>query len=128
MLISSGEWSQVEQGLIERAELLNLVLKDIYGPQELIRQGVIPPEIIYSHPGFLRQCKGITMPGEHCLTLHAADMVRGPDGNMIIIGDRTQAPSGAGYALENRTVLSRVMPSLFRDSHVHRLALFFPIA
>ncbi|MEM5536122.1 circularly permuted type 2 ATP-grasp protein [Neptuniibacter pectenicola] len=125
MLISSGEWSQVEQGLIERAELLNLVLKDIYGPQELIRQGVIPPEIIYSHPGFLRQCKGITMPGEHCLTLHAADMVRGPDGNMIIIGDRTQAPSGAGYALENRTVLSRVMPSLFRDSHVHRLALFF---
>lgn len=125
MLISSDEWSLIEQGLIERAELLNLVLKDIYGPQELIRQGIIPPEVIYSHPGFLRQCKGITMPGEHSLILHATDMTRGPDGNMIIIGDRTQAPSGAGYALENRTVLSRVIPSLFRDSQVHRLALFF---
>lgn len=125
MLISSDEWSQVEAGLIERAELLDFVLKDIYGPRELIRQGIIPPEIIYNHPGFLRQCQDIRLPAEHQLTMHAADMVRGPDGKIVIIGDRTQAPSGAGYALENRTVLSRVMPSLFRDSQVHRLALFF---
>lgn len=125
MLISSDEWSQVESGLIERAELLDLILKDLYGPRELIRQGIIPPEVIYHHPGFLRQCQGIQMPAEHLLTMHAVDMVRGPDGKIVIIGDRTQAPSGAGYALENRTVLSRVMPSLFRDSQVHRLALFF---
>src|SRR4029077_3434714 len=61
----------------------------------------------------------------HYLPLYAADLVRTPDGQMRVIGDRTQAPSGAGYALENRTVLSRVVPSLYRDSHVHRLALFF---
>lgn len=125
MLISSDEWSQIEAGLVERSELLDLVLKDIYGPRELIRQSIIPPEIIYHHPGFLRQCQDICLPSEHQLTLHAVDMIRGPDGRMIVTGDRTQAPSGAGYALENRTVLSRVMPSLFRDSQVHRLALFF---
>lgn len=125
MLIPSDDWGDIESGLIERADLLNLVLKDIYGPRDLIRQSIIPPEIIYGHPGFLRQCQGITVPGEHQLTMHAADMVRGPDGKIVIIGDRTQAPSGAGYALENRTVLSRVMPSIFRDSQVHRLALFF---
>ncbi len=125
MLIPSDDWGRIESGLIERAELLNLLLKDIYGPRDLIKHSIIPPEIIYGHPGFLRQCQGISIPGEHQLTMHAADMVRGPDGKIVIIGDRTQAPSGAGYALENRTVLSRVMPSIFRDSQVHRLALFF---
>lgn len=125
MLIPSDEWGVIEAALTERAELLDLVLKDIYGPRELIRQGVIPPEIIYNHPGFLRQCQNIKLPGEHQLTLHAADMVRNADGQIVIIGDRTQSPSGAGYALENRTVLSRVIPSLFRDSQVHRLSLFF---
>ena len=125
MLISSDEWSQVEAGLIERSELFDLVLKDLYGPRELIRQSIIPPEIIYHHPGFLRQCQDIRLPTEFQLTMHAVDMLRGPNGKVVIIGDRTQAPSGAGYALENRTVLSRVMPSLFRDSQVHRLALFF---
>ena len=125
MLISSDEWSHIEAGLIERAELLNLVLKDLYGPRELIRQGIIPPEIIYQHAGFLRQCHGMEFPSDLWLTMHAVDMVRGPDGNIVVIGDRTQAPSGSGYALENRTVLSRVMPSLFRDSQVHRLALYF---
>lgn len=125
MLIGSDEWSQIEAGLVERAELLDLVLKDIYGPRELIRQSIIPPEVIYHHPGFLRQCQDIRLPSEHQLTMHAVDMIRGPDGKMIITGDRTQVPSGAGYALENRTVLSRVMPSVFRDSQVHRLALFF---
>lgn len=125
MLIPSDEWAAIETGLIERAELLNLILKDIYGPRELISQSIIPPEIIYNHPGFLRQCQGIQLPGEHQLILHAADMVRNANGEIVIIGDRTQSPSGAGYALENRTVLSRVVPSLFRDSKVHRLSLFF---
>ncbi|MDN2659793.1 circularly permuted type 2 ATP-grasp protein [Neptunomonas phycophila] len=125
MVIGSEEWNDIEAGLIERSELFDLILKDIYGPRELIRQGIIPAEIIYGHPGFLRQCHDITMPGSHNLILHAADMVRDQNGKMCIIGDRTQAPSGAGYALENRTVLSRILPSLFRDSQVHRLSLFF---
>ncbi len=124
-VISSEEWGTIESGLLERAELFNLLLKDLYGPRDLIKHGVLPPELIYSHPGFIRSCYGIHTPGNHELILHAVDMVRGPDGKMCVLTDRTQAPSGAGYALENRTVMSRVLPSLFRDSHVHRLALFF---
>lgn len=125
LLIESEEWNSIESSLIERSELLDLVLQDIYGPRDLIRHGVIPPELLFSHAGFLRQCHGIKLPSEHQLILHSVDMVRDTDGQMCVIGDRTQAPSGAGYALENRTVMSRVLPSLFRDSHVHRLSMFF---
>ncbi|WP_372597657.1 circularly permuted type 2 ATP-grasp protein [Amphritea sp.] len=124
-LISSEEWAGIEAGLQERAELLDLLLKDIYGNRDLIRLGILPPELLYSHGGFLRACDGLALPGEHQLVMHATDMVRDHTGRMQVIGDRTQAPSGAGYALENRTVMSRVLPSLFRDSHVHRLSLFF---
>ncbi|MDO6565340.1 circularly permuted type 2 ATP-grasp protein [Amphritea sp. 1_MG-2023] len=124
-LIASEEWASIESGLQERAELLDLVLKDLYGSRDLIRHGVLPPELLFSHGGFLRACDGLSLPGEHQLVMHATDMVRDHRGQMQVIGDRTQAPSGAGYALENRTVMSRVMPSLFRDSHVHRLSIFF---
>jgi uncharacterized circularly permuted ATP-grasp superfamily protein/uncharacterized alpha-E superfamily protein len=125
LLLESEEWSLIESGLSERAELLDLLLKDIYGPRELLRCGILPPELLYSHSGFLRPCQDIRLQGDHQLILHSADMIRGPDGKMVVIGDRTQTPSGAGYALENRTVMRRVFPSLFRDSHVHRLSLFF---
>lgn len=124
-LISSEQWGVIESGLLERAELFNAILKDIYGPRELIRNGVIPPEALFSHSGFLRPCQGIVTPGEQELILHAVDMVRDADGEMCALTDRTQAPSGMGYALENRTVMSRVLPSLFRESQVHRLATFF---
>ena len=124
-LLESEEWGRIEAGLVERAELLDLVLKDVYGPRELIRHGILPPELVFAHPGFLRQCQGLNLPGDHQLILYAADMVRDLDGTLHVIGDRAQAPSGAGYALENRTVMSRVLPSLFRDSHVHRLSGFF---
>ena len=125
LLLRSEEWATIESGLQERAELLNLVLKDIYGERQLLRHGIIPPEIIFSHAGFLRPCQGLALAGEHQLIQYAADMVRSADGSMRIVADRSQAPSGAGYALENRTVMSRVFPSLFRDSHVHRLSLYF---
>ncbi len=124
-LISSEEWGTIEGGLLERSELFNLLLKDIYGQRHLMRQGVIPPEALYAHRGFLRACHGLQVPGEHQLILQAVDLIRGDDGNMCALTDRTQCPSGAGYALENRTVMSRVFPSLFRSSQVHRLAGFF---
>ncbi len=124
-MLTSEEWGNIESGLLERSELLNLLLTDIYGPREIIKYGLVPPELIFSHKGFLRPCHDAKLPGEHQLILHAVDMVRNADGDMCVISDRTQAPSGAGYALENRTVMSRIFPSLFRDSHVHRLALFF---
>ena len=125
LLIGSEEWSRIEAGLSERAELFNLILQDLYGPRELIRSRILPPELILSHNGFLRACQGMSIPGEQQLILHAADMVRAPGGQFQVVADRTQAPSGAGYALENRMVMSRILPSLMRDSQVHRLALFF---
>ncbi|MGH7789168.1 MAG: circularly permuted type 2 ATP-grasp protein, partial [Candidatus Binatia bacterium] len=125
VLLTSPEWQTIEQGLAQRAELLELILADLYGPHQLVRRGLIPAEVIYAHPGFGRPCVGVPPPRGRHLPLYAADLARQPDGSFCVIGDRTQAPSGAGYALENRTVLSRILPSIFRDSHVHRLPLFF---
>ena len=124
-IIGSEDWAGIEAGLLERAELFNLILRDFYGERSLIHKGVLPPQALFSHGGFLRACQGIQLPGEHELILHAVDMVRQQDGRMCVISDRTQVPTGAGYVLENRTVMSRVFPSLFRDSHVHRIASFF---
>ncbi|HEX9179877.1 MAG TPA: circularly permuted type 2 ATP-grasp protein, partial [Burkholderiales bacterium] len=125
LLISSSEWAEIETGLAQRAELLNLILADLYGPRTLIRNGLLPADLVYTHPGYLRSCvtgAGMAPPR---LILYAADLARAPDGGIWVFNDRTQAPSGAGYALENRTVMSRLIPSLFRDSHPHRLASFF---
>ncbi len=124
-IIGSEDWARIEAGLLERSELFNLILRDLYGPRTLLRHGLLPPEALFSHGGFLRACQGIQLPGEHELILHAVDMVRRRDGSMCVLSDRTQAPSGAGYVLENRTVMSRVFPSLYRDSHVHRIASFY---
>ena len=125
MMISAREWSVLERGLTQRARLLNLVLADIYGSQRLLKDGVLPPELIFGHPGFLRPCHGVAVPGNSYLHLYSADIARSPDGNWSVIGDRTQAPSGAGYALENRIVLSRIFPDIFKECQVQRLAMFF---
>ncbi|MGP8307721.1 circularly permuted type 2 ATP-grasp protein [Vibrio sp. YIC-376] len=124
-IIDQSEWEETEQGLAQRSELFDLILKDIYGEQRLIKDGVIPAEIVFAHPGFLRQCHGIDIPGLKNLIFHSIDLVRDSDGSYVVISDRTQAPSGAGYALENRTVISRVLPSVFRRSNVRRLSSFF---
>ncbi len=110
---------------LQRAELLNLILRDLYGPRSLLRKGLIPPDLVYADAGFLRAC--VVPPATHApgLSLYAADLVRDADGQFRVLKDCTQAPSGMGYALENRTVMSRLIPSLFRDSHPHRLAPFF---
>lgn len=123
-VIASSEWAKIESGLIERAELFNLLQRDLYGSRELLRTGVIPPEALFLHRGFLRPCHGVFLPGEQQLILHATDLVKN-EGEYCVLTDRTQSPSGAGYALENRTVMSRVLPSLYRDSNVHRLAPYF---
>ncbi len=125
LLVPSGEWGRLEQGLIQRAELLDLILRDLYGPRDLLRRGLLPPELVLGHPGYLRPCVGIAPRSGRQLEFYAADLVRTPDGKVRAVSDHTQAPSGAGYALENRIVLSRVLPSLYRDSQVHRLSLYF---
>src|SRR6202167_3331434 len=125
LMIPPTEWSQLESGLIQRARLLNLILADLYGPQKLLRGGRIPPALVFANPGFLRSCHGVNVSGNTYLHLLAVDLARGPDGEWWVISDRTQAPSGAGYSLENRIVMAETFPDLFREFQVKRLASFF---
>src|ERR1700689_1352964 len=125
LVIPPSEWSQLEAGLIQRARLLNLILADLYGPQTLLRGGQIPPALVFANPGFLRPCHGVNVSGNTYLHLLAVDLARGPDGEWWVISDRTQAPSGAGYSLENRIVMAETFPDLFREFQVKRLASFF---
>jgi uncharacterized circularly permuted ATP-grasp superfamily protein/uncharacterized alpha-E superfamily protein len=126
LLITSAEWGRIEAGLVQRSRLFNLILADIYcGSQRLLRDGFLPPELVYANPGFLRPCRGIEVTSRVYLHLHACDLGRSPDGQWWVLSDRTQAPSGAGYALENRTVVSRILPEEIRGSNVQRLGSFF---
>lgn len=125
LLFGPHESAAVEAGLVQRARLLEAILADLHGPQRLLATGLIPPELVFANPGFLRPCHGIQPPGGRFLHLLAADLGRAADGSIWALGDRTQAPSGAGYALENRIVLSRMLPEVFHDCRVQRLALFF---
>jgi uncharacterized circularly permuted ATP-grasp superfamily protein/uncharacterized alpha-E superfamily protein len=124
-LIHENEWKTIEKGIIQRAELLNLVLKDIYGKRELIKKGIIPHEVIFSHRGFLRQCDQIQYKTSKNLLIHSADLSRGPDGRMWVVNDRTQAPSGMGYALENRYAINRAVPNIFKNINVQQPSNFF---
>ncbi len=125
MVIAAQAWEKLADGLAQRARLLDLVVADLYGPQRLFARGELPPEIAFAHPGFLRPCAGIAPLGGRHLPLYAADVVRERDGRFHVLADRTQAPSGVGYALENRIVLSRALSDVFRDCGVARLAMFF---
>ncbi|CAM5795942.1 circularly permuted type 2 ATP-grasp protein [Rhizobacter fulvus] len=125
LLLAADEWAAIEAGIAQRADLLNRVLADIYGPQALLRSGAIPAPVIFGHSGFLHPVKGVRPAGGVHLFQYAADLARSPDGSWWVVGDRTQAPSGAGYALENRLVVSRVFPQMFADLNVQHLASFF---
>ncbi|MGV8874213.1 MAG: circularly permuted type 2 ATP-grasp protein [Rhodococcus sp. (in: high G+C Gram-positive bacteria)] len=124
LVIGADEWDRLEAGLVQRSTLLDAILTDIYGAQETIRRGLIPPELIFGNPGYLRTAHAITIPGPHQLFMHAADVARGADGEFRVIADRTQAPSGVGYALADRRVMSRAMPELFQASNPRPLSTF----
>ena len=124
-VLSAAEWRDLERGLAQRARLLNALLADLHGPQTVLHGGILPPELVFDNPAFLRACHGIQVPRDIYLHLYAADLGRGPDGRWRVWSDLTQAPAGTGYVLENRIVLSRLMADLFRDSQVQRMALFF---
>ena len=125
-MLSAQEWAKIEQGVIQRANLLNFILQDLYiGKHRLLGNGLIPPAIVYSNPSFLRPCRGIKVPKGQYLHLHAVDLARGPDGRWLVLDDRTQSPSGMGYALENRTIIARLLQDDFRKAQVLRLNEFF---
>src|ERR1700759_1493641 len=125
LLIGAAEWQQLCAGIVQRAELLELVLNDLYGEARLIAEGAVPAAAIAGSNEYLRSVCGIKPPGGRYLNLYAADIGRGPDGRWWVLNDRTQAPSGAGYALENRLVLSRAFASLYKSMNVERVAPFF---
>ena len=125
LVVEDAEWTRLEAGLIQRSTLLDAVLTDIYGDNKLIDNGLLPPELVFAHPDYLRPAHGITIPGAHQLFFHAVDICRGPTGDFLALGDRTQAPSGAGYAMADRRVVSRVLPDLFHRSAPRGLGAFF---
>jgi len=125
VLLAPEEFARLAAALAQRATLLDRLIADLYGPRRTVAEGLLPPELVFGHPGLLRACAGIAPAGGRFLHLYAADLVRTPDGELRVLADRTQAPAGAGYALENRIVLGRVLTEAFRDSQAQRLALFF---
>src|SRR5580698_9178516 len=125
LLIGEADWQQLTAGIAQRAELLELVLRDLYGEGRLVAEGAIPAAVVAGSTEYLRSVCGIKPPGGRYLNLYAADVGRGPDGRWWVLSDRTQAPSGAGYALENRLVLSRAFSTLYKSMNVERVAPFF---
>jgi uncharacterized circularly permuted ATP-grasp superfamily protein/uncharacterized alpha-E superfamily protein len=125
LLIEPSEWKELEAGLIQRAELLEAVLADCYGPGWLIQDGRLPAALVAGNPEFLRPLVGVAPPGGAHLRFYAVDIGRGADGRWWVLSDRAQAPSGAGYAIENRLALSRALPALYRTTRVERVAPFF---
>ncbi|HTV39424.1 MAG TPA: circularly permuted type 2 ATP-grasp protein [Candidatus Sulfotelmatobacter sp.] len=125
LVLEPDEWRALEAGLIQRATLLNTILADCYTQQELIRSRWLAPAMVFAQPDFLRPCHGVRAPKEIYLHFYAADLARSPDGRWWVLSDRTQIPTGAGYALANRLVTSRIFPEPFRENNVQRIAGFF---
>lgn len=125
LIIDEADWQQLSVGIAQRAQLLEMVLRDLYGEGRLIVDGAVPAAAVAGSNEYLRSVCGIKPPGGRYLHLYAADVGRGPDGRWWVLNDRTQAPSGAGYALENRLVLSRAFSNLYKSMNVERVAPFF---
>ena len=125
LLLLADEWRAIEVGLAQRARLLDALLADIYGPQRLLSEGLVPPELVFGHPNYLWPCHGIVPRGGNWLHIYAADLARAPDGRWWLLADRTQAPSGAGYALENREIVEQVLPEAIRQLEVERVTGVF---
>ncbi len=122
LLIDQQEWSQISKGLAQRAHLLNEVLKDIYGQQTLLQESYLPAALVQGHPGYLRAVHQVRPPGDIYLHIVAFDIARGPEGKWWVIGNRTQAPSGLGYVLENRLIISKLFPEAFRQLRIQHIA------
>lgn len=124
-VLTAEDWAPIDVGLAQRAELLNAILVDLYGERRLLSSGVLPPAAVYAHPGFLRPLARVSSHDKRPLVLTACDLGRTASGEWRVLADRTQAPSGMGYAMENRRVISRVLPQLYREAGLHRMAPFF---
>lgn len=125
LLISENEENHLAKGLAQRANLLELILQDVYGPQKILKEKLLHPELVFANPNFHRSCHGFLPAGKKYLYLLAVDLARNSNGIFHAISDRLQSPSGTGYALENRIVMTQMLPDIFNNCNVQRLAMFF---
>ncbi|MGV9711153.1 circularly permuted type 2 ATP-grasp protein [Gordonia sp. NPDC003424] len=124
LILDGVEWAELEKAVTQRAMLLDLLLRDVYRDQKTITSGLLPPEMVFGHPGYIRKAARLEVPRPHALFLHGADLGRGPDGRFEVYGDRTQAPSGIGFAIVDRRLLSRTFPQLFQTCAPRPMATF----
>jgi uncharacterized circularly permuted ATP-grasp superfamily protein/uncharacterized alpha-E superfamily protein len=125
LILSAADWTKIEAAVVQRAMLADLLLRDVYGPQRLVREGILPPHLITGHPQFLRPLCGSHPVQDVYVHLYSADLARAPDGSWKVMTSRADAPGGLGYALENRLVVAQTFPESFSDMGVARLAAFF---
>lgn len=125
VLLSAEDWDTISTGLMQRAELLETIVADLYGPGHLVRDGHLPAALVASMPEWLRPMVGVEPRSGHYLHFIAFEIGRGPDGTWWVLGDRTQAPSGAGFSIENRVAMSRMLPEFFTDNSIARIGGFF---
>ncbi len=121
-IVTPQSWQAIEAGVLQRVRLLEQVLDDVYGPQQLLKRALLPPALVQGHPGFMRAMRNVDPVGGTRLHIAAFDLAHGPDGNWWIVSQRTQAPSGLGYLLENRLAISRLFPQAFEHMRAQRLA------
>ncbi|MCE1235536.1 MAG: circularly permuted type 2 ATP-grasp protein [Hyphomicrobiales bacterium] len=125
IVIDELDWQVLAEGVEQRARLFEALLADLMGRADLVASGALPAALVAGNPEYLRPLSGVAPADGHFLHLYAADVTRAPDGRWWVLADRTQAPSGAGYAIENRVALSRALPEAFEDLGVERLGPFF---
>lgn len=126
-IVSAEDFRFISDGLKQRALLFNRILADLYGPQRLLKEGWLPPAVVHANPGFIRAIQGVMPVNESFMVLSGTDLVRLADGSWVVLADRTQSPSGKGYSLENRIIMTSVFGDEFRESKVQRLAGFFEL-
>ena len=127
LILTPESWASIEVGVKQRARLLERVMADVYGPQQLIREAMIPPALVQGHPGYVRAMHGVIPAGGTHVHIAAFDLARGPDGHWAVVSQRTQAPSGLGYLLENRLLISRQFPQAFEAMKIQRLAATYRV-
>ncbi len=127
LMVSAADWQQVSAGLAQRIRLIDAVLADIYGPQELLKQGLLPPDLVHSSPAFLQYSRSVQPPGGRFVVTNGCDLVRTPNGQWSVLRDHTSAPGGLGQVLENRNVVSNLLSDQFEALRVTRLGTFFDL-
>jgi len=120
-IITSVEWQQIETGIKQRLRALNLFLKDIYNSQQILKDKIIPANLIASCPHYTREVYGIQVPYDIYVHISGIDLIRGDNGNFFILEDNLRTPSGVSYMLENREVTKRLFPDMFAANSVRRV-------